>query len=298
VLPEALFLIQVERSVIPKACFHLTILLLLRGVYLQADDSLPFKSLVERVAENEKRNRLLEMSYVYEVTRQKISLGKNSETLESESQTFEVTPLEDGDYRRLIKKNGQPLPEKEARKQQQKLDESIQVHSRLSKSEREKLERKKSERRRKEAQFWDEGLKAFDLALSGDENLQGRKVLVFIVTPRANYVPTTSDLSVLKKIKGRAWVDEAEAQIIRAEIEFIEDFKLGAGFLAKVNRGSTLKVWQRKVNDEAWFPDHSEVVANGRVLVFKGFNLRLVSDFSNYRKFETQVNLVPAENAE
>jgi hypothetical protein len=282
----------------PKACFHLAVFLLLPGVYLQADDSLRFKSLVERVAENEKRNRLLEMSYVFEFTRQKISLGKNAEPLESESHTFEVTPLEDGDYRRLIKKNEQPLSEKEARKEQQKLDESIQERSSLSKSEREKLERKRSERRRKEAQFWDEGLKAFDLALSGEENLQGRKVLSFVVTPRADYVPQDSDLRVLKKIKGRVWVDEAEAQIIRAEIEFIEDFKLGAGFLAKVNRGSTLKVWQRKVNDEAWFPYHSEVIANGRVLVFKGFNLKFVSDFSNYRKFETQVNILPAASAE
>ena len=281
-----------------KSRVHLAVFLLLHGVHLQADDSLQFKSLVQRVAENEKRNRLLEMSYVYEVTRQKISLGKNSEALESESHTFEVTPLEDGDYRRLIKKNGQPLSEKEARKEQQKLDESIQKRAHLSKSEREKLERKRSERRRKEEQFWDEGLKAFDLALSGEENLEGRKLLIFVVTPRASYVPRDSDLSILKKIKGKIWVDEAEAQINRAEIEFIEDFKLGAGFLAKVNRGSTLKVWQRKVNDEAWFPYHSEVIANGRILVFKGFNLKFVSDFSNYRKFETQVNIVPASTTE
>jgi hypothetical protein len=101
---------------------HLTVLLLLQGFHLQADDGLRFKSLAQRVAENEKRNRLLEMSYVYEVTRQKISLGKNSEALQSESHTFEVTPLEEGDYRRLIKKDGQPLSEKEARKEQQKLD--------------------------------------------------------------------------------------------------------------------------------------------------------------------------------
>jgi hypothetical protein len=282
----------------PKSRVHLAAFLLLQGICLQADDSLRFKSLVERVAENEKRNRLLEMSYVYEVTRQKISLGRNSEALESESHTFEVTPLEDGDYRRLIKKNGQPLSEKEARKEQQKLDESIQERSRLSGSQREKLERKRSERRRKEAQFWDEGVKAFDLTLSGEDNLQGRKLLIFVVTPRASYVPRDSDLSILKKIKGKMWVDEADAQINRAEIEFIEDFKLGAGFLAKVNRGSTLKVWQRKVNDEAWFPYHSEVVANGRVLVFKGFNLKFVSDFTNYRKFETQVNIVPAATTE
>jgi len=39
-----------------------------------------FKSLAQRVAENEKRNRLPEMSYVYEVTRQKFSLGKRHVT--------------------------------------------------------------------------------------------------------------------------------------------------------------------------------------------------------------------------
>src|SRR5262245_53219941 len=116
----------------PKSLFFLAILLWFQGLCLQADDSLRFKSLVERVAANEKRNRLLEMSYVYELTRQRISLGNNSEPLESESHTFEVTPLEDGDYRRLIRKNGQPLSDKEARKEQQKLDESIQERSRLS----------------------------------------------------------------------------------------------------------------------------------------------------------------------
>ena len=128
--------------------------------------------------------------------------------------------------------------------------------------------------------------------------MDGRKILIFIVTPRASYIPRDSDLKILKLIKGKIWVDEVEAQINRAEIEFIEDFKLGAGFLAKVNRGSTLKVWQRKVNDEAWFPYHSEVIANGRILLFKGFNLKFVSDFANYRKFETQVNIVPVATAE
>jgi hypothetical protein len=289
---------RIEKTTTFRSRVHLTVLLLLQGFHLQADDSLRFKSLAQRVAENEKRNRLLEMSYVYEVTRQKISLGKNSEALQSDSHTFEVTPLEEGDYRRLIKKDGQPLSEKEARKEQEKLDQSVRKHSRLSKSEREELEKKRNERRRKEERLWDEGLKAFDLALSGEEYLDGRKTLIFIVTPRASYIPRDSDLKILKLIKGKIWVDEVEAQISKAEIEFIEDFKLGAGFLAKVNRGSTLKVWQRKVNDEVWFPYHSEVVANGRVLVFKGFNLKFVSDFANYRKFETQVNILPVATVE
>src|SRR5215475_8880036 len=120
-----------------KTVAHLAFLALIQAVSLYAEDSLRLKSLVERVAANEKRNRLLEMSYVYEVTRQKISLGKNSEALESESDTFEVTPLEDGDYyRRLIRRNGQPLSEKEAKKEQQKLDASIRERSGASAAER------------------------------------------------------------------------------------------------------------------------------------------------------------------
>jgi len=289
---------QIANQVIDKSCVCLVVLLLFQKVALQADDSLRFKSLAQRVAENEKRNRLLEMSYVYEVTRQKFSLGNNSEVLEVESHTFEVTPLEDGDYRRLVKKDGKLLSDKEARKEQEKLDNNIRKYSHLSKAERENLEKKRSERRRKEEQLWDEGLKAFDLVLSGEEHLEGRKTLIFTVSPRSGYVPRDSDLRILKIIKGKIWVDEAEAQINLAEIEFIDDFKLGAGFLAKINRGSTLKVWQRKVNDEAWFPYHSEVIANGRVLLFKGFNVKFLSDFANYRKFETQVNIVPVATPE
>ena len=125
-----------------KSRIHLTVFLLLQGFHLQADDSGQVKSLAQRVAENEKRNRLLEMSYIYELTRQKFSLGNNSEVLESESHTFEVTPLEDGDYRRLLKKDGRPLSEKEARKEQEKLDESIQ-NARVSPSQNARTLRKR-----------------------------------------------------------------------------------------------------------------------------------------------------------
>src|SRR5258706_16018181 len=94
------FLMRIGKPVILQYRLPLAILLLLQGVQLQAEDGWGFKSLVQRVAENEKRNRLLEMSYVYELTRQKISLGGNSEALESETHTFEVTPLEVGKNRK------------------------------------------------------------------------------------------------------------------------------------------------------------------------------------------------------
>lgn len=257
-------------------------------------DEAELKILLRKVAENEKKNRVLEMSYIYEVTRNKLTLGKDSEVKETESHTFEVIPLEEGDYRRLIRRNGQPLSEAEERKEQEKLDKSIRKRMNLSSDDQAKLERKRAERRRKEERFWHEVLKAFDFEMAGRETQLGRAVLVFDAVPRPQYAPSDGDLKILKKIKGRIWVDEVDLQISRADIEFVEDIKLGAGFLARVNKGGSLKVWQKKVNDEVWFPYHSEIVVNGRIVLFKGFNLKFVSDFSNYRKFETQVDFAPA----
>lgn len=254
--------------------------------------------ILRRVAENEKKNRILEMSYVYEVTRTKMTLGKNSEVKETEALTFEVTPLETGDYRRLVKRNGQPLSEAETRKEQRRLEDSLRRPSRLSPSERARLDRRKAQQRRKEERLWDEVLKAFDFRLERRETQQNRAVLVFDVIPRPSYSPPDGHLKILKQIKGKVWIDEAELQISRADIEFVDDIKIGAGFLAKVNKGGTLKVWKRKVSDEVWFPSHSEVVLNGRIALLKGFSLKFVSEFSNYRKFEASVTLQPLASNE
>jgi hypothetical protein len=249
---------------------------------------------IHKIAENVKKNRILEMSYTFEVTHQKLTLGRSAEVKDSETRTYEITPLEDDYYRKLIKKDGKSLSEQEALSEEKKLEESLKRQTHLSISERNKLEKKKMERRRKEEQFWNEVTKAFDFMEVGGEEVEGRPTRVFQAVPRAQYVPGESDFELLKKIKGKIWVDRVDDQVSRADVEFIEDIRFGGGFLAKVNKGGTFTVLQKKVNDEVWFPSHSEVVVNGRLLLFKGFNLKILSDFGNYRKFETSVNFVPA----
>jgi hypothetical protein len=266
----------------------------LNQAIVEANDSAGLQTLLWTVAENVKKNRLLEMTYVYEVTRNKLTLDEDSEVKDSESLTFEVIPLEDGDYRRLIKRNGQPLSDGDARKEEQKLEASIKKRVNLSESQQAKLAAKRAERRRREEQLWNEVPKAFDFMPAGRETQHGRTVLIFDALPRPEYSPSDGELKILKKIKGRLWIDEEDSQISRADIQFVEDIKFGLGFLAKVNKGGSLKIWQKKVNSEVWFPYHSEVLVNGKIALFKGFNLKFVSDFRNYRRFETRVDFSPA----
>ena len=261
---------------------------------VQAEEPAGGADYIHKIAENVKKNRILEMSYMFEVTHQKLTLGRNAEVKDNETRTYEITPLEDDYYRKLIKKDGKPLSEQEARSEEKKLQESLKRQTNLSASERTKLEKKKTERRQKEEQFWNEVVKAFDFIEVSRETVEGRPARVFKAVPRAQYVPEDSDFELLKKIKGKIWVDTADDQVLRADVEFIDDIRLVGGLLAKVNKGGTFSVVQKKVNDEVWFPSHSEIVVNGRLLLVKGFNLKILSDFGNYRKFETSVNFVPA----
>ncbi|MFN8009294.1 MAG: hypothetical protein U0V70_20160 [Terriglobia bacterium] len=236
---------------------------------------------------------------MFEMTQQKLTLGKNSEISDQESRTFEITPLEDGYYRKLVKKDGKPLSPNESRDEENKLVESQKKNSNLSVSEQNKLEKKRLERRQKEERFWNEVVKAFDFEEQEGESLGGRATRVFQAIPRPQYVPDDRDFELLKKIKGKFWVDAIDEQVVRADIEFIDDIRLAGGLLAKVNKGGTFTVLQKKVYDEVWFPSHSEIAANGRLLLFKGFNLKILNDFGNYRKFEATVNLVsPTEENE
>lgn len=114
--------------------------------------------------------------------------------------------------------------------------------------------------------------------------------------PRPGYKASDNDLRFLKQIRGRAWIDEAELQILRVETEIIDDLKFGGGLLAKIQKGGTIRFDQQKINQEVWFLTRSEILLSGRVLLFKGFNFKIINQFYNFRKYETSVRIFPAES--
>src|SRR3990172_3114994 len=120
------------------------------GFEIMAEDGTTGPGYIRKIAENVKKNRVLEMSYTYEVTHQMLTLGRNTEVKDNNTRTYEITPLEEGNYRKLIRKDGKPLSGKEVRREEKKLEENLKKRANLSTSDRAKLEKNKMERRRKE----------------------------------------------------------------------------------------------------------------------------------------------------
>jgi hypothetical protein len=253
----------------------------------------PTAGLIHKVIENQKKNRRLQTSYIFEMNLQVYKLEKDGKQTIFRDRAFEIVPLESGDYHKLIRKDGKPLPEKELQKEQEKLAINATRQANLSTSQKAKLEKERQARLKKEDQAWNDVMKAFDITLDGQDHLEGRPVTILSFTPRSGYVPSGEETRLLKQIKGKAWIDDEDFQIVRLDAEMVEDLKFGGGFLAKIKKGGTLSFFQRKINQEVWFPFRSESYLNARILLVKGFNLKVVNEFANYRKYETSVKITP-----
>jgi hypothetical protein len=96
---------------------------------------------------------------------------------------------------------------------------------------------------------------------------------------------------ILQHIAGRAWISEDDHQLARLEAEVIEPISIGAGLLAKLQTGSTLRFERRKVNDEIWLPVRAEASISGRMLLLKGLNMREVTEFSDHQKYSVDTTI-------
>jgi hypothetical protein len=61
--------------------------------------------------------------------------------------------------------------------------------------------------------------------------------------------------------------------------------------LAKLQKGSSITAEREKFNDEIWLPMKNEITINARVLLLKGFNLRVVTEYSDHKKFSVDTIL-------
>ncbi len=119
----------------------------------------------------------------------------------------------------------------------------------------------------------------------GRESVNERPAIVTRLTPR-KAARTRSDAGkFLRKMRGRAWIDEAQREVVRLEMEATEDITFGLGLLARMHKGSTMLFRRTLVNGEIWLPAEAHYRMAGRTLVFRKFALESTTRFSEYRKF-------------
>jgi hypothetical protein len=215
--------------------------------------------------------------------------GKGRVTDES-VKVYEVYPglPDEGDrYRRLIEENGRPTPPATLAKQDAERRKKAEAYARaqVKASERQKNAREQDKARQEYSAAVEDVFRIYDIQMVRREVIDGVTTILATLSPKPNIKPLTDDGKVMKHFKAKAWVSESDFELVRAEIEAIDDLSFGLGLLARVHRGTIATYQRRKVNGETWLPAEVTWTASARVLLVRRLRLRGISEFSNYRRY-------------
>ena len=242
----------------------------------------------DKDVENTKRQR----DYTYIRRDERRNLDGRGRVKSAESKTYEVTILAGEQAERLIAKNDKPLSEKDAKKEDDKIRKLVAKGEKESERSRRKRLEKSEKETEEERQFVREVADAYKFQLRGTEDIDGRPAWVIDADPLPGYKPRLKDAKILPKVRMRVWIDKAEQQWVKLDIECIDTISWGL-FLARLHRGSTIHIEQTRVNDEVWLPRHAAMKLDARIALLKNLDLEFDVTFRDYQKFRTDAVIRP-----
>ena len=236
--------------------------------------------IVRRATERESQNAKLRQQYTYRESIWERIAKTNGNLRSEERKVHDVFFIGGQEFRKLVEKDGQPLSDREAAKEKQRMEREIAKYKRESPSETEK---RLAKERREEQEFRDQFANGFTFRLVGEEPVAGRPCYRIHAEPKPGY-PMKGDAKILSKLKGDLWIDKEQYHWARVEAESIDTITALGGLL-RLSKGTTVKVGRTLVNNEVWFPDRIRVEANARAAFFIRAAVEMEMLFSAFRKY-------------
>jgi hypothetical protein len=274
------------------------VLVLTLGCALAQDNPAPslsqdqIRDLIRQTAANDMENDKRQRDYTYIQREEEHHLDGKGQVKSTETKTSEVLEIYGEQVERLIAKDDKPLPEKDARKEEEKIQKLIDKRKNESEEERDKREKKEEKDREQNRQFVREVADAYNFTFVGIESLSGRDAYVIDGEPRPGYEPHLKEAKILPKFRFRAWIDKDESQWKKLDIQCIDTVSFGL-FLARVHKGSRIIIEQTRINDEVWLPQHIAVKIDVRLALLKNFDVEDDITYRDYKKFRTDTKIIP-----
>jgi len=250
------------------------------------------RDLIRQTAQKDLENDKRQRDYTYIQREEQHRLDGKGQTKSTEVKTSEIMELYGEQVERLIAKDDKPLSDKDAKKEEEKIQKLVDKRKNESAEDRTKREEKEEKEREQGRQFVSEVADAYNFHFVGVESLAGRDTYVIDGEPRPGYEPHLKEAKILPKFRFRAWIDKDESQWKKLDIQCIDTVSFGL-FLARIHKGSRILIDQTRVNDEVWLPQHVDVKIDVRLALLKNFNVEDDITYRDYKKFRTATKIVP-----
>ena len=237
-------------------------------------------------------------NYAFTEERTERKINDKGEVKEEKVTVYEIYPLPGGGaFYKVISENGVPISAERAAKQDKKIAEEVTKYE----AEREKKEQKKKEEAEKnngqvKKEKDDDNvtvavfLRACELVSPRRERLRDREAIVFEFRAQPGFKPKTMAEDIVTKLVGVVWIDPVDKEVIRLEAKLAQGYKVGGGLVASIRPGSTFVFEQTRLPDGVWLPRFAQVNFAVKVFIFKNIEANETSEFSEYRRFNTEAS--------
>jgi hypothetical protein len=250
------------------------------------------RELIRQTADKDMQNDKKQRNYTYVERDEEKRLDGNGKIKSTETKTYDVMEIYGEQVQRLIAKDDKPLIEKDAKKEDDKIQKLIEKRTKESPEARERRLEKEDKEREDNRKFVREVADAYHFKFDGIESIDGRQNYVIEGDPKPGYQPHMKEARVLPKLRFRAWIDEDEKEWKKLEIQFIDTASWGL-FMLRIHKGTRVVIEQMRVNDEIWLPQHVMVNADFRLALLKNFDIALDDTFRDYKKFRADTKIIP-----
>ncbi|HEX8128797.1 MAG TPA: hypothetical protein VF527_06810 [Pyrinomonadaceae bacterium] len=268
-----------------------------------SDASLNIAELLRAVARNQEQLDRRVSDYTFTRTETEREIDDKGVVKKEKTAVREIYPVAGGgSVAKLISEDGVPLSPERAAKEEKRVGEALEKlardnQKRMEREARERAERAERARKRGETgdvkEDEDVGigvfLRACEFVSPRRERFQERDAIVFDFRPRPNFKPANRGESFVAKLTGVVWIDPLDKQVMRLEARLSEGFKVGGGLVASVRPGSAIVLEQTRLEDGVWLPRFEQINASAKIFLFAGFRLDAIREYSNYKRFSTNV---------
>jgi hypothetical protein len=257
------------------ACAAVAFVLAGEPARLAAEPPLPEgNAYVRSLVAGQRRREEAVNKYTYDVEEVSQELDSRGGVTKVETKRYEVFHVRGRAVRKLVAQNGRPLSLGEAEAEERR------VRERVGDIASDRTVQEMPEVRLSQV------LERYDFKAVRREERDERPTLIFDFEPLPGDRKLEGDF-FLRKLRGRIVVDEAERQLVEADLTNSEPIKLAFGLGASVESVS-LRLVFRPIEDGLWLPSRVHFGAEGRALLAAGFKVRTVVYFSRFRRFEAE----------
>ena len=248
------------------------------------------------VETNQRLSEAIEKDYLYRSVWTKQEMDGHGGVKKTEVEEYDVFWVDGVPVHRLTKKNGRELSADEQKKESEQIDK--EVAKARERREKATAQGKESGPRGEEEITVSRLLELGNFTNARRIQLNGRDTIAvdFAGDPKAK--TRTRFEEVIRDMVGTAWVDEQDRMLVKAQGHFVNNFKIGGGLVANIQKGTSFSMEQRKVNGEVWLPATFEGQGSARALLFFSFNGSVRGVQSDYRKFKATSTIVPVTPTE